>query len=29
MEFPTDTDHVSLPNTAEEIKQHIINQKKN
>ena len=24
MEFPTDTDHISLPNTAEEIKQQSI-----
>ena len=28
MEFPTDTDHISLPNTAEEIKQQSINENK-
>ena len=28
IEFPTDTDHVSLPNSAEEIKQQSINENK-
>ena len=28
MEFPTDTDHISLPNTAEEIKQQSIDENK-
>ena len=28
MEFPTDTDHISLPNTAEEIKQQSIDETK-
>ena len=28
MEFPTDTDHICLPNTAEEIKEQSIDEKK-
>ena len=28
MEFPTDTDHICLPNTAEDIKKQSIDEKK-
>ena len=28
MKFPTDTDHVSMPNTAEELKEQSIDEKK-
>ena len=28
MEFPSDTDHISLPNTADEIKQQSIDENK-